>query len=277
MRCSTEDSNLDSITGDQGCAGLVQKYEEKYGRDSNAFRVRIQGLPPTAEEDVLIPWVWIERAINRNLKPGAGHSLMYGIDVAWEGKDRSVICKRLGPVVKDIQEFRGIDNMALVGWVVRNYLEDKEKGETPKTLFVDSIGMGAGVYSRLREQGYPAYAVIVSETANDKAQYGNKRNELWHVLRQQFEDGTISIPDDEDLIDELSSMKVHPPDSSGIMRVFSKAELRKQGRNSPDKADALCLTYALGSRYTAEDGGMWEEDRILEKLRYKPVCQQVGY
>jgi len=280
MRCSTEDSNLDSITGDQGCAGLVQKYEEKYGRDSNAFRVRIQGLPPTAEEDVLIPWEWVQRAVNRNLHVNADDPFVFGVDVAWLGKDRSTICKRRGPKVEEILEFRGVDPMQLVGWVVRNYSEEKEKGEAPQAIFVDTIGMGAGVYTRLREQGYPAVSVVVSETANDKAQYGNKRNELWHTLRKQFQDGTISIPDDQDLIDELSSMKVHPPDSSGVMRVFSKAEWRKAGiggeNNSPDKADSLCLTYAQGGYYKSGEGG-WQEDRWLEKNAYKPCNSMTGY
>jgi len=276
LRFSTEDSNLDSITGEGGCAGLVQKYEEKYGRDSNAFRVRIQGLPPTAEEDVLIPWEWIQRAIGKQMYIATDDPFVYGVDVAWLGKDRSTICKRRGAKIEEIMEFRGVDPMQLVGWVVRNYSEDKEKGEAPQAVFVDTIGMGAGVFTRLREQGYPAVSVVVSETANDKAQFGNKRNELWHTLRKQFQDGTISIPDDEDLIDELTSMKVHPPDSSGIMRVFSKAELRKLGRNSPDKADALCLTYAQGGMYKAAEGG-WAEDRYVEKNMYKAVNSTVGY
>jgi uncharacterized protein (UPF0297 family) len=275
-RFSTEESNLDGITGDRGCESLVTKYDEKYGRDSNAFRVRIQGLPPTAEDDVLIPWEWIERAIDRNLTVSQDDPFTFGVDVAWLGRDRSTICKRRGPKVEEIQEFHGIDPMQLVGWVVRNYSEEKEKGEAPQAIYVDTIGMGAGVYTRLREQGYPAVSVVVSETANDKTQFGNKRNELWHTLRKQFQDGTISIPNDEDLIDELSSMKVHPPDSSGVIRVFSKAELRKQGRNSPDKADSLCLTYAGGSRYKGGDGA-WQEDRWLEKNQYKPVNQVVGY
>lgn len=275
QRFSTEDSNLDSITGDRGCESLVKKYEDKYGRDSNAFRVRIQGLAPTAEEDVLIPWEWVQRAVGRSLHVATDDPFVFGVDVAWLGKDRSTICKRRGGKVEGIQEFRGVDPMQLVGWVVRNYSEEKEKGEAPQAIFVDTIGMGAGVYTRLREQGYPAVSVVVSETANDKAQFGNKRNELWHTLRKQFQDGTISIPDDQDLIDELASMKVHPPDSSGVMRVFSKAEWRRAGiggeNNSPDKADALCLTYAQGGMYKASEGGGWQEDLWLEKNAYKPV------
>jgi hypothetical protein len=281
LRFSTEDSNLDAITGEGGCEGLVRKYEEKYGRDTNAFRVRIQGLPPLAEEDVLIPWDWIQRSINRPLHVNVDDPFVFGVDVAWLGKDRSTICKRRGPKVEEILEFRGVDPMQLVGWVVRNYSEEKEKGEAPQAIFVDTIGMGAGVYTRLREQGYPAVSVVVSESANDKTQFGNKRNELWHTLRKQFQDGTISIPDDPDLIDELSSMKVHPPDSSGVMRVFSKAEWRKAGiggdNNSPDKADSLCLTYAQGGMYKAAEGGGWQEDRWLEKNKYRPVSATTGY
>lgn len=284
MRWNTEESDLDTVSGGQtACQGLVDMYASKYGRDSNPFRVRIQGLPPSAEDDVLIPWEWIERAIDRPLTPAPDDPFMYGVDVAWLGKDRSTICKRRGPVVEEIADFRGIDPMQLVGWVVRNYSEDKEKGEAPQSVFVDTIGMGAGVFTRLREQGYPAVSVVVSETANDKEQFGNKRNELWHTLRKQFQDGTISIPNDEDLIDELSTMKVHPPDSSGVMRVFSKSEWRKAGmgkgeNHSPDKADSLCLTYAGGSNYKAADGGAgWQEDRWLEKNAYRPLNSMVGY
>jgi hypothetical protein len=92
--------------------------------------------------------------------------------------------------------------------------------------------------------------VKVSETANDQEAYGRKRNELWHTLREQFRTGSISIPNHEDLIEQLSSVKVHPPDSAGIQHVFSKAEIRKHGGKSPDHADALCLTFALGGIMT---------------------------
>ena len=204
----------------------IDKYEQKYGRDSNAFRVRIQGLPPSSEEDVLIPWEWVQRAIDRPIHVSLDEPFVYGVDVAWLGKDRSTICKRRGGKVEEIQEFRGIDPMQLVGWVVRNYSEDKEKGEAPQAIFVDTIGMGAGVYTRLREQGYPAVSVVVSETANDKAQFGNKRNELWHTLRKQFQDGTISIPNDQDLIDELI---LHESSPAGFSRASCACSARRNG------------------------------------------------
>jgi hypothetical protein len=73
---------------------------------------------------------------------------------------------------------------------------------------------------------------------------------LWHTLREEFRRGTISIPDHEDLIEQLASVKVHPPDAGGIQHVYSKAEIRKHGKDSPDHADALCMTYWHGGLET---------------------------
>ena len=281
LHWDVEQSNLDQITkGATDLAGSVERYIAKYGRNSNAFRVRIKGDFPVAEADVLIPYVWIERAIGRELIPAENDFIAMGVDVAYMGKDRSVICMRHGPVVKDLHVFQGIDTMSLVGWCIKTFNEAAEEGNRPSAIFVDSIGLGSGVYSRLKEQGYPAYAVVVSEKANDETAYVNKRNELWFNLRKAFEDGMISLPTDcEELIDELSAMRVSPPDSSGRFRVMSKAEMRKSIGVSCDHADALCLTYAMGNRYTSGEGGMyWEEDAWLEKHgRYRPVNPVCGY
>ena len=250
-RFSTEDSNLDTILGTKGLQEQIDKYEQKYGRDTNAFRVRIQGLPPTAEDDVLIPREWVMNAVNRGITAGKNDGLLYGVDVAWAGKDRSVLVKRKGGVVMDLKEIRNLDPDQVALWVKAEYDLDRADGNTPYAVMVDTIGLGAGTYGRLREFGLPnIHAVNVSENANDKEAYGRKRNELWHTLREQFRAGTISIPDNEDLIEQLSGIKVHPPDASGVQHIYSKAEIRKHGGESPDHADALCLTFALGGIVT---------------------------
>jgi hypothetical protein len=187
---------------------------------------------------------------------------LYGVDVARSGEDKSVLLKRRGGVVGEIKEFSKIDTMQLVGWVVREYSDDQELGVAPAAIFVDVIGLGAGVYDRLREMGYPAQPVNVANVADDSIKYGRKRNELWWRVREKFEGGTISIPDDRELTDELSTQKVHPPTSLGVMQVFSKAEMKKQGFKSPNKADALCLTFAGGDTVGDVLDDDWEmEDR----------------
>jgi len=224
--------------------------------------VRIQGLPPTSQADVLIAWDWVQAAVGRDILPADHSRWVYGVDVARSGEDPSILMKRRGGVVGEIKMFTKIETMQLVGWIVREYADDQELGIAPAAIFIDVIGLGAGVYDRLREMGYPAVPVYVANVADDSIKYGRKRNELWWRVREKFEGGTISIPDDRELIDELSTQKVHPPTSTGLMQVYSKAEMRKQGYKSPNKADALCLTFAGGDTVGDVVDDDWEmEDR----------------
>ena len=264
LRWDAEDSNLDEVTG--GATQLragVEFYEKAYGRDSNPFRVRIQGLPPTSQADVLIAWDWVQAAVGRDILPADNSRWLYGVDVARSGDDKSILLKRRGGCVGEIKEFSKIDTMQLVGWIVREYADDQELGVAPAAIFVDVIGLGAGVYDRLREMGYPAQPVNVANVADDSVKYGRKRNELWWRVREKFEGGLISIPDDRELTDELSTQKVHPPTSLGVMQVYSKAEMKKQGFKSPNKADALCLTFAAGDTV----GDVLDDDWDMEDRR----------
>lgn len=284
QRWDSEESNLDSISGGAtDIAGLVSFYERKYGRDSNAFRVRIKGLPPTSDADAFIPRDWILRAIGRDLKCGEMTPMSFGVDVAYSGVDTSAIIRRQGPKVYEPLEFHGVDNMALVGWVVREFSVHK-----PEHIFVDTIGIGHGVWSRLREMNYPVHAVVVSEKAHED-RLGNKRNELWNKVRDAFEGGAISLPECKcselgadkrhgmcvncQLVEELAAQKCHPPDSGGVIRVWSKAEMKSKGYESPNLADALCLTYSINVDYAPEM--QYEFD--VNDLTYRPVDSVTGY
>ena len=56
-----------------------------------------------------------------------------------------------------------------------------------------------------------------------------------------FEAGAISIPKDQELINELSAITYDP---SNRNKIGDKKDLRKKlGGKSPDKADALALSY----------------------------------
>lgn len=284
LRWDTEMTNLDEVSkGETKCQALVNFYERKYGRDSNAFRVRIKGLPPTSDADALIPRDWVMRAIGRDVRASEFTPLAFGVDVAYSGDDDSTIIKRRGPEVYTPRQYHGIDNMALVGWVAREYSDEK-----PEHIFVDTIGIGHGVWSRLREMSYPVHAVVVSEKADDE-RYGNKRNELWWRVREAFEAGAITLPEcrchvlGEDkfggicvncqLVEELSAQKCHPPNSAGQIRVLSKKEMKKLGYSSPNLADALCLTYAMNLEYAPDV----DYDPANDGAVPPPVCDMTGY
>ena len=172
--------------------------------------------------------------------PAAGKVIL-GVDVARFGADRSVILRRRGDRVEDIRVLRQMDTMQLAGWVAAAIREC-----SPAQVYVDEIGVGAGVVDRLRELGHPVRGVNVAHKARQDGLYLNLRAEGYWTLRQRFMSGSISIPADNQLVGELAALR-YGYDSQGRLRMESKDEMRKRGLPSPDKADALMLAFLAPS------------------------------
>jgi hypothetical protein len=165
--------------------------------------------------------------------------MVWGLDVARFGGDRSVLVRRRANLVVDIKVWRNLDLMQLCGAVKAEYDIADPK---PETIMVDAIGMGAGVVDRLRELGLPILGVNVSESPS-VGNYRNLRAELWYRLRDWLAKRDCKVPKDDTLIAEMTSAR-YLFTSGGKVQVESKEDMKKRGIPSPDIADALCLTFA---------------------------------
>ncbi len=246
---------------------FMDEFEEEFGRDSNVYRVRITGDFPTEETDSVIPLHLIEAATQRRVEPTG--LIVWGLDVARFGEDRTALCKRWGnKVLEPIKWWHGKDNMQVAGLIKKEY-EDTEPEKQPEYIMVDSIGYGAGVLDRLREQGLPAKGVNVAESANVKENYMRLRDELWFDGRDWFEQRDCSFPDDGLAIGELSTVH-YDITSTGKYKVESKDERKKRlsgrtgGHKSPDLADAFILTFQAPTRPRFR-----KKRRLQEKLRFR--------
>ena len=105
------EGRTDLVTEEQ-----IKRIEEKYGRDSNPFRIRVLGLPPLTESDTLIPQDWIEDAVGRNFEILETMPFIKGVDVG-AGGDKSVILSRIGPTVTKIRRHNTQATMMLVSKV----------------------------------------------------------------------------------------------------------------------------------------------------------------
>src|SRR3989304_546021 len=215
----------------------VERMEKKYGRDSNAFRIRINGLPPTADEDVLIPWDWVMGGGDRDIETTDQDPLVFGLDVG-AGGDPSALLQRQGPKGHKLDTFDTVDSEKLTGWALGK-IYDAE----PSDVFIDIIGWGWGVAGNLKTRQHIAqvWDVNVSEAAAISDRFFRLRDELWWNVREKFELKSISIPNDDELIGELTTIK-YAEDGNGKIKVESNKDLKKRGLSSPNKADALCLT-----------------------------------
>lgn len=211
----------------------------RYGRDSNTYRIRVLGLPPIATADVFFPWEWVQNAVENGLEPDENDPVIVGVDPA-AGGDNSVIIVRQGNKIVDIQRFVEPDTMKFAYRV-----RDAAYKWDPITINVDTIGVGQGVADRLNEWKLPVHYADVRRTARDKKRCKLVRDELWIRLRDKFEKGQINIPNDQELIDQLGNIKIKDYAATGVLKVPTKAQMKKDIGHSPDEADGICLTYAI--------------------------------
>ncbi|MCF8034677.1 MAG: hypothetical protein K9K66_04400 [Desulfarculaceae bacterium] len=229
---NSEDSPLVS-------AEYVEEMEAEYGRNSDIFKVRVQGEFPRAAFNQLIAHNLADAARGKFMRPEMYQhaAKLLGVDVARFGDDRSVITKRQGLLTHPQQKFYGIDTMTLAGHVAHEITTWK-----PDATFVDVGGMGAGVVDRLRQLGHEVIEVNFGDVATDENKYHNKRSEIWGEMMAWLKAGG-SIPDDDDLVDDLVG-PLYAHDSKQRLALERKRDMKKRGLASPDCGDSLAVTFA---------------------------------
>ena len=230
---------------------VTQKYVDyiaaKYGKDSNVYRVRCLGEFPTADDNTLVPFYAVEAARGREVKPFGDY--VWGLDVARFGDDRTALCKaRKNAIIEPFQWWQGMDTMVTAGKVAREYFKTP-MNERPLAIYVDVIGLGAGVVDRLQEQDIPAIGVNVSESASVSEEFNRLRDELYWNAREFFTDNDATIPEgDKDIEDvmEVFTSEITTPTykeaSNGKIEVEKKKDMKKRGVRSPDIAESFILT-----------------------------------
>jgi hypothetical protein len=254
---------------------FIDRAERRFGKDSNYWRVRVLGDFPLSEGDTFIPIGLVEDAIKREILPQTDYPKVFGVDVARFGDDETAIAIRQGDRFYPVLVINKYDTMAVAGYVA--HLANEHK---PRVIFIDVIGIGAGVYDRLKELNYPVVAVNVSELpATKPLEYNRLRDELWGNMRSWLELRRGRLEDDEfgTLVGELSTPK-YKFTSNGKIVIESKDEMRKRGVSSPNRADAVNMTFAQPMADYAPEHllvGVGAEDERGDEWR--PLDPEAGY
>jgi hypothetical protein len=168
--------------------------------------------------------------------------VVWGLDVARKGQDLSALCKRRSnKVMEPLKTWKGLDLMQLSGAIIKEW-DDTPDIDRPSECAIDSIGLGAGVFDALNQDGrLPVRGVNVSTKPAD-TQYLNLRAELWGKAKEWIE-SKITRLDDPKLAAELTQVKYFYTSTSKL-QIESKESMRSRGLRSVDLADAFCLTFA---------------------------------
>jgi hypothetical protein len=226
----------------------AKEMEAKYGRDSNIYRIRVLGEFPKADPDQLIPLYLCEEAQARYEKIEHTGPIVWGVDPAGQGTDRTVLIKRNDvTTLAKHQTWRGLEAMQVAGKIYNEWLDCKPE-DRPTSVCVDGIGIGAGIASRLAELGLPVLSVMVSELPANRREYWRLRDELYWKVRDWLVSRKAALhPDDDELVAELTLFRWLPPTSDGLIRIERKDEVKRRLKteSSPDVADALMLSFAF--------------------------------
>jgi len=227
---------------------LLEGWRQAYGDDSDFFRVRVKGEFPRAGSMQFISSELVSEARARDPGYIASDPIVFGVDVARFGDDASVLAIRRG---RDARTFpwrvmRGWDTMQVAGFVAEQAAMWK-----PDAIFVDVGGVGAGVADRLRQLLQGSVTVIdvnfggsggeVPLSSGDVVRAANMSAAMWAKVRDWLPHG--SIPDDEELALDLTGRE-YGFNADNAIQLEKKEDMKKRGLASPDKADALALTFA---------------------------------
>ena len=224
-----------------------------------AFSYMVLGRYPAAGTDQLISREWISQArarydiyvITHGDRPPDGATGIMGLDCAEMGDDSNVAVGRYGGYLTSFDSWGGIDTIETGSRAVDWYRS--HPGITSAN--VDATGVGAGVAPHMqRVKGCVATSIKVASSPTIKTNIGEfriLRDELWWRVREWLRaDPGAMLPPDEELIEELMC-PVYNTDS-GKIEVMKKKDMREVLGRSPNKADALCMTFANTEGFFAD-------------------------
>jgi hypothetical protein len=109
-------------------------------------------------------------------------------------------------------------------------------------IFVDGVGVGAGVVDRLQMMGHAVIEVNGGETAFEEVRFYNKTAEMWYRMREWLRGSDLPSQDSELRLALIGREYYH--DDKERIRLERKRDMKKRGLASPDEADALAHTFA---------------------------------
>ncbi len=222
----------------------IETHRRAWGETSPLYRARVLGEFPDDGAGALFPRAAVEAAVGRPAPDGPADpaTLRLGVDVARTGEDATAFCLRDARGVRLRETARTRSTMETAGRV-RQLV--REHDLVPGHVFMDDTGLGAGVTDGLVEDGLAVTPVVLGAAPRDRDHFANVRAECYWALREAIGDPArgFALAGDADLARELGALR-YELTGAGAIRIEPKDAIRARLGGSPDRADALALTFA---------------------------------
>jgi len=248
---------------------------------STGYKATLQALPEPLRSKMLsgdfnagasdpawqvIPTEWAKAAQGRwKERDTKGTMTAMGFDPARGGIDKSCLAPRHGNWFDRLISAPGAvtkDGPTAAAFVVP-YVRDGAP------ICVDSIGIGSSALDFMVGLNLHVFAVNAAEgsTAMTKAgnlRFRNRRAEMYWRLREALDPTApdpIALPPDPELLADLTAVryKVVTMGRLAALQMLSKDDIREMLGRSPDKGDAVAMTFVEGLPAAGAHRGHYEE------------------
>lgn len=250
------------ISADEARAEMDDfEFEGRWYRPEDLFRKKVLGQFPKVSDDILIPAQWIELAHERWKQVNGREPLkqdirVLGVDVAGMGRDCTCFVERKGAWVSQFHSHNSggsADHMKIAGQIAAY-----RRKQIEAYVSIDTIGEGAGVYSRCVEIDDEEYIISCKYSEAAKNKHGKPLTDItgqyefinmraylfWCVrdwLNPKNETGAMLPPDTQ--FDEEATEIKWSFRSDGRILIEPKEDIKERIGRSPDKFDALANTF----------------------------------
>lgn len=263
-------TRMEAVAAGRISQDWADQRRRQWGEQSALYQNRVEGNFFAGEEDSIIPIAWLEEAVERwkDWRDSGFNSFPFtcvGSDIATSGDATTEHAMRYGNGVKEIRTSEASDTMVHSGMIAGII---RARGGY---AVIDSLGVGAGVLDRVKEEQLAAFGFVASnkcEALDRSGEFGfaNLRTAAWWNLREMLNpiyNENVMLPDDPELIQDLNAPKWRVT-SSGKIVLESKGETQDGGKGiiqrlgrSTNKGDAVVMAFCPKSFMKSAQTAMW--------------------
>src|SRR3990167_240076 len=226
------------------------RIEEKYGKESDEYRIKVLGLPPDEEsvDDKGFLPVYTRDEIDNNQSDedfdyvSSFNSPILSVDPSGEGKDKTVWMLRSQFAIKKLGEERISTEKTIAN---RTYEYMCDYSVPLSNVYIDGFGIGGRVAQELavvaEAHGSDRANVVLTSESPEDENYLNIRAETAFRLKQFIRQGGKF--ERNKCWEELLFIRYRRQERSGRVQLMEKEMMRKLLGASPDNFDAACLLF----------------------------------
>ena len=233
----------------------VNKWREEWGEESMEWKTRVLAEFWEDSSAGLIPMSWIDQSFARYVQRFGRNSegfdefesgidsryKLHATDVSTEGRDETICGRRVANVISRMEPFHDSSTTAIAHHVEVQYNRGY-KG------IVDAIGVGSGVVSTARDDGYACRAYKGSEATEMRDKTGqntfaNTRSYAYWLIREALDPRNsepLDMCPDPKLKEDLVGLSYREV-AHGKIQIETKADVVKRLGRSPDRGDTLAM------------------------------------